>query len=160
MVGPEPQSGGFGRAPGGPLVEPGLYTVRMAGAGTTAQQVVRVQEDPRFDEDPLVRNRWTQDLREITGVLTSAQRTAQEVLQAVRRLDQGEARAPADATAKVRDLDREFSELVSRLARLRESVEDWVGPLSADQASQKEFLSDLLPTLTGEWEGVRGRVSR
>jgi hypothetical protein len=62
--------------------------------------------------------------------------------------------------AKIRDLDREFSELVSRLARLRSSVEDWVGPLSADQASQKKFLSDMLPTLSGEWEGIQGRVSR
>jgi photosystem II stability/assembly factor-like uncharacterized protein len=160
VVGSEPQSSGFGRASGGPLVEPGVYTVRLAAGETTAEQVVRVREDPRFDEDPLVRNRWTQDLRGITGVLTSAQRTAQEVRQAVGRVDQGEARAPASAMAKIRDLDREFSELVSRLARLRGSVEDWVGPLSADQASQKKFLSDLLPTLTREWEGVRGRVSR
>lgn len=152
--------GGFGRAQGGPLVEPGLYTVRLTSGGSISEQVVRVKEDPRFNQDPLVRNRWTQSLREISDVLTAAQRTAQEVHQAVRRLDEGEARAPANAATKIRDLDREFSELVSRLANLRGSVEGWVGPLSADQASQKQFLSDMLPTLSGEWEAVRGRVSR
>ena len=146
-----PQSGGFRRAPGGPLVEPGLYTVRLVVAGSTAEQVVRVKDDPRFDVDPGVRTRWTQELREITAVLTAAQRTAQEVRQAARSLDEGEAQAPANAAAKVRDLDREFSELVSRLARLRGSAEGWVGPLSADQAAQKDFLSDLLPTLAAEW---------
>ncbi|HSG09012.1 MAG TPA: hypothetical protein VLA36_11690 [Longimicrobiales bacterium] len=152
------ESGGFRRAAGGPLVEPGLYTVRLVVAGSTAEQVVRVKDDPRMDVDPGVRSRWTQDLREISAVLTAAQRTAQEVRQAARRLDEGQARAPANTAAKVRDLDREFSELVSRLAKLRGSAEGWVGPLSADQSAQKDFLSDLLPTLAAEWNAVRGRV--
>ena len=67
---------------------------------------------------------------------------------------------PDDLEAKVRDLGREFGELASRLSRLRGSAESWVGPLSADQTSQDVFLVDLLNTLSGEWEQIRGEVSR
>ena len=150
--------GGFGGALAGPLVEPGLYTVRLEGAGVSMSRIVQVREDPRFDDDPAVRNQWTADLKAITATLVEAQRRGQEVRQAARRIEQGEARAPSAVASKVRDLDREFSELTSRLSRLRGAVEDWVGPLTADQRSQSAFLSGLLPTLVREWEGVRGRV--
>jgi hypothetical protein len=151
--------GGSGREATGPLVVPGLYTVRLTAGDVTQERTVRVEEDPRFQVDPGVRAQWTAELGALTATLLEAQRVAREVQAAARRLDDGEARATADVTTKVRDLDREMDELVSRLARLRGGAEDWVGPLTADQASQKAFLTGLLETLTGEWQAVRGRVS-
>lgn len=143
----------------GPLVVPGMYAVTLSAGGETTRRFVQVREDPRLaDADPLVRARWTQDLMEITATLVRAQATAREVGQAVRRLEAGEARAGARDAAKVRDLGREFGELASRLSRLRGSVEDFMGPLTTDQASQKRFLDQMLGTLESEWAGVRGRV--
>jgi photosystem II stability/assembly factor-like uncharacterized protein len=150
---------GFGGPLQGPLVVPGLYTVRLTAGGSTQERVVRVEEDPRFHVDPSVRAQWTTDLREITATLMAAQREAREVRDAARRIEEGQATPLADVTAKVKDLDREFEELVSRLTRLRGGAEDWVGPLSADQASQKAFLAGMLETLSGEWRAVRDRVS-
>lgn len=151
-------AGGRGRIQG-PLVVPGLYTARLTAGGETSEQLVRVKEDPRLaDGDPLLRARWTQDLMEITTTLAGAQAQGREVAQAVRRLDAREARASRADEAEVRDLDREFGELTSRLARLRGAAEEWMGPLTSDQASQKAFLAEMMGTLTREWQAVRGRV--
>jgi photosystem II stability/assembly factor-like uncharacterized protein len=148
-----------GAPPSGPLVVPGLYTVRLAAGGVTTEQVVRVKEDPRLaDVDPTIRARWTQDLVDITATLSGAQARAREVAEAVRKLDAGEAKPGASVAAKVRDLDRELGELVSRASGLRSAAEAWMGPLTADHESQKAFFAEMLATLTREWEGVRGRV--
>jgi hypothetical protein len=151
--------GGFARAGAGPLVVPGVYTVRLTVGEVTQERTVRVVEDPRFQVDPAVRARWTAELRSISSTLMEAQGVAREVQGTAQRLDGGEARAPEEVSAKVKDLDRELDELVSRLARLRGGAEGWVGPLSADQASQKAFLTGMLETLAGEWRAVRGRIS-
>ncbi len=153
LTAPQPEGqGGFGGPLRGPLVVPGLYTVRLVAGGQTTEQVVRVREDPRIQVDPLTRAQWTQAVREITAMLVRAQRTARDVEQAA----EAEADNPGATAAKLRDLDREFSELVSRISRLRGNVEDWVGPLSADDASQMSFYERLLDELTREWEGARG----
>ena len=153
------RGGSPGAGSAGPLVVPGVYAVRLTAGGVTQERTVRVDEDPRIHVDPRVRAQWTAELREIATTLLQAQGVAREVQAAAGRLDRGEARAPRDVAAKVKDLDRELDELVSRLARLRGGAESWVGPLSADEASQKEFLTGMLGTLTAEWRAVRGRVS-
>ncbi|MDP2958431.1 MAG: hypothetical protein Q8N53_18535 [Longimicrobiales bacterium] len=151
--------GGFGRRPEGPLVVPGIYTVRLTAGGVTSERAVRVREDPRLaGVDPLVRAQWTATLLEVTTTLVQAQERAREVSQAVRRLDAGEARAGVAAAAKVRDLDREFGELVSRLSQLAGSADAWMGPLTSDQASQKAFFEATLRTLSSEWQEARGRI--
>jgi hypothetical protein len=157
--GETPSAGRRGAPPSGPLVVPGVYIVRLTAGGTTTEQVVRVKEDPRLaGADPTIRARWTADLLDITATLAGAQARAREVAEAVRKLDAGEARASSANVAKVRDLNREFAELVSRSSGLRGAVEAWMGPLSADHASQKTFFAEMLATLTREWEGVKGRV--
>lgn len=60
--------------------------------------------------------------------------------------------------AQLRDLAREAGELASRLGRLQGSAQGWIGPLSADQASQRAFLTDMLQTLRAEWDAVSGRL--
>ncbi|GMV07689.1 MAG: hypothetical protein AMXMBFR53_39640 [Gemmatimonadota bacterium] len=152
------RQGGFGRPVRGPLVVPGVYTVRLTAGTATSEQVVRVKDDPRLELDPLVRARWTRDLLEITADLARAQQTAREVAQTVRRLDAREVRGSRSDEAKVRDLGRELAELSSRLGRLQGAVEEWTGPLTSDQVSQKTFLARMLESLDGEWRAVRGRI--
>jgi len=155
--GQERGGGGFG---GGrdPLVVPGLYTVRLEAAGETHERTVRVKEDPRLQVEPLVRERWTTALLEISATLADTRTLAREVGALARSLESGERSAPVEAAAKVDDLERELGELTSRLARLRGAVEGWVGPLSADHASQKAFLQAMARTLADEWQAVRVRV--
>ena len=119
-----------------------------------------MKEDPRLHIDPSVRGQWTATLLRIGEMVERAQTVENQVDEVVDRLDEGELDLATDLETKVRDLGREFGELSSRLSRLRGSAESWVGPLSADQASQEVFLADLLDTLTGEWEQIRAGVLR
>ena len=154
----EEGGGGFGQPTGGPFVVPGLYTVRLTAAGETMEQVVRVREDPRLRIDPLVRRQWTATILRVGETLSGAEEVKGQVDEVTGLLDEGELELSDELDAKVRDLAREFGELTSRLRGLRGSLESWVGPLSADQASQDGFLSEMLDTLTGEWEQIRGDV--
>jgi hypothetical protein len=142
----------------GPRVVPGLYTVRMEAGGAVAERVVRVQEDPRIEVDPKARADWTGTLMEITELLVAGQTLAAEAEDAVERLDEGEVDVSDEVEAEVRDLSRELDELASRTGRLLRNVEGWVGPLAADDASQKAFLEEMYETLVTEWSAVRGRV--
>ena len=150
--------GRFGQPARGPFVVPGLYTVRLTAEGESMNQVVRVREDPRLQVDPLVRRQWTATLLRIGEMASRGEAVESRVGEVISRLDEGELELPGELEAKVRDLARELRELTSRSTRLRGSVESWVGPLSADQASQEAFLSDMLDALAGEWEQIRGQA--
>jgi photosystem II stability/assembly factor-like uncharacterized protein len=157
--GPEAgQEGRLARGPRGPLVVPGLYTVRLTAGETTSEQVVRVREDPRIQVDPLVRRQWTETLLDIASTLARTQAVAEEVSEVRERIESGDAEAPPAVQAKVRDLARELAELRSRVARLLSNAEGWVGPLSADDASQRAFFESMLGALEQEWTATRGRV--
>jgi photosystem II stability/assembly factor-like uncharacterized protein len=142
----------------GPWVVPGLYTVRMEAGGGVTERVVRVKEDPRIEVDPKARAEWTGTLMEITELLVASQTLAAQAEDAVERLDEGEVEVSDEVEAEVRDLSRELDELASRTGRLLRNVEGWVGPLAADDASQKAFLEEMYETLVTEWDAVRGRV--
>lgn len=151
--------GGFFRGPsGGPLVVPGPYTVRLTVGSDVMEQMVSVKEDPRIDVDPLVRRQWTETLLEIGELRAEVQKLAQEVGSVQRAVDDGERELSADVEAKVRDLTREASELMSRVARLQGSAGGWVGPLSEDQESQRSFFEEMFRTLTREWDEIRGQT--
>jgi photosystem II stability/assembly factor-like uncharacterized protein len=150
--------GGRGRFAQGPLVVPGLYTVRLRVGRTISESVVRVREDPRIRVDPLVRRQWTETLLDITSTMARAVALSRDVSATLGRMEDGDADAPPDVRAKVRDLSRELGELTSRLARLRANAEGWVGPLSADDAAQRRFFESTLETLEGEWREALGRV--
>lgn len=156
---PRAGGGGFFRGPsGGPLVVPGPYTVRLTVGSDVMEQMVTVKEDPRIDVDPLVRRQWTETLLQMGELRTAVQELAQEVGAVQQAVDDGERELSADVEAKVRDLTREASELMSRVARLQGSAGGWVGPLSEDQESQRSFFEEMFRTLTREWEEIRGQT--
>ena len=138
---------------------PGLYTVRFSAGAITHEQTLRVKEDPRIDVDPLVRRQWTETLVRIGELAMSAQELSREVGQVARRLDADTdpLQLAADREAKVRDMARESQERSGRIARLRGSAGGWVGPLSADQASQLAFFTEMLATLGAEWRTTSER---
>lgn len=157
--GDPPQRGrGFFGGGGGPLVVPGTYTVRLTVDGSVMERPVEVREDPRVDVAPAVRRQWTADLLEISALQDEVMAVTQDVNTVFRALEEGERELPSEVDAKVRDLMREFGELASRVARLNGSAASWVGPLSADQASQKAFIEAMFETLRGEWEDIQGRT--
>ncbi|NIQ57732.1 MAG: hypothetical protein GWN71_31375, partial [Gammaproteobacteria bacterium] len=65
---------------------------------------------------------------------------------------------PGGVEAEIRGLERETGELSGRARSLYGSAQDWVGPLTSDQASQRTFLTEMLVTLEGEWAVLEGRL--
>jgi photosystem II stability/assembly factor-like uncharacterized protein len=139
--------------PQGPPVLPGRYTLRLSGGGAVSETALTVHPDPRDAVPADVRARWTQDLLEIQRLGLVAGEFLDQVREAARALDEDDTSARAE---KIRDLLREAGELRSRAGRLARSVSGHVGPLTGDEASQREFLSETLATLAGEWDGLRG----
>ena len=146
-AGPGPRGGRRG-----PLVVPGTYTARLEVAGlddaeTGSAQRFAVREDPRLNVTPGTRAAWTAALLELAE--TSARAVGElnrieEALQDIADDDTG------PRATKLRDLAREFGELVSRLGRLSGDVEGVVAPLTQDQRSRRDFYLEMLEVLSGE----------
>jgi hypothetical protein len=152
---------GFGDAgSAGPFVVPGTYSIRMTGAGGTWEQRVEVHEDPRLTYDPATRRAWTATLLELWDASGKARSLRRTVSRASDRFDgsAGAATLPRDLDRGLRDLEREVGELSSRLGRLYGSAQDWMGPLTSDHAAQRDFLLDMLRTLTADWNALEGRL--
>jgi hypothetical protein len=137
--------------PSGPLVVPGAYTVRLTADGVVSEQPLRVHEDPRIDVDPQVRAEWTEMLLRYERIEGDARAFAQEVSDAADRLDDDDT---SDRATKLRDLDREASELASRAGRLGGAAGE-VGPPTGDTEALEAFVLRMMVTLRAEFEAVR-----
>ena len=150
-----------GRSGGGrgPFVVPGRYSARMTAAGVTAEQAFEVRDDPRLQHDRATGSAWTATRLELWANASEAEELARDVSRLADRLDAGtEPLSVGQGLERaLRDMDREAGELSSRWSRLYGSTADWVGPLAADQASQRAFLIETLTTLQREWAELEGR---
>ena len=100
---------------------------------------------------PATRSAWTATLLQLGEVRARAQRQqarVEEALEAVAEDDD------SPRTAKLRDLEREFGELVTRIGRLAGDIEGVVAPLTQDQRSRRVFYTDMLEVLVREMEEV------
>jgi hypothetical protein len=133
---------------GGPPALPGLYTVRLDVAGRTMETPLVVRPDPREDIEDGVRFQWTEELfiiQRLAARANDASARAEELL---------EARGGEDDTAE--ELLRQAEELRSRLRRLSGSVGGRVGPLTADERRQRDFLGQALLALEAELDSEGG----
>ena len=106
-----------------------------------------------------MRRAWTATLLEIWDAGGDARTLRRDVARAADRF--GETGAPSlgrDLDRALRNLARETEELSSRLSRLYGSAQDWMGPLTSDQAAQKDFLTEMLGRLQGEWRDLEARL--
>ena len=144
----------------GPLVVPGRYTVQLTIGGASWTRPVEVREDPRLDHPAGVRRAWTETLTRIWTASGQARALRDEVRAQVRRIEEQAAVLTLETgvETELRDYERETQELSSRLGRLYGAASDWVGPLTADQASQLTFLTDMLGTLRSEWTAFEARL--
>lgn len=126
------------RATPGPLVAPGVYTVRMASAGTTLEQKVEVREDPRIDISPAERKQWTDAVSQITALV----RTYAPVNDRIQKLP--------GTGADVVDLKRQSRELISRISGLYNAVGRWTGAPTKDQLSRLAYYQTMAKALTAQ----------
>ncbi len=148
--------GGFGGGRG-PLVVPGNYTARLqvegaeAGADAQLAQPFEVHDDPRLNVTPATRSAWTATLLQLGELRARAQRQMARVEEALEGVAEDD---DSPRAAKLRDLQREFGELVTRIGRLSGDVEGVVAPLTQDQRSRRVFYTDMLEVLVREMEEV------
>ena len=146
--------GGGGR---GPLVVPGNYTARLqvegAGQVAVAQLAQRfvVHEDPRLNVTPATRATWTATLLQLAETRARAQRQQARVEEALAAVAEDDT---SPRTTKLRDLEREFGEMVTRIGRLAGDIEGVVAPLTQDQRSRRVFYTNMLEVLVREMEEV------
>jgi hypothetical protein len=150
-----------GEAPRGPLVVPGLYTVRLEVGETVSEQSLQVLEDPRIKVDPDTRRRWTEDLLAL-GSLVREVAAGVDGMRALAPRAEGRAGAGSGQddplAAEARNLLRQWNELGSRTRRLLGEAERWVGPPTTQQSSQWNHYREMLETLTRESEELARRL--
>lgn len=144
--------GFFGRAPGGALVVPGTYTVRLVVDGAAAlETTVEVAEDQRLAGVPAdVRAAWTGIQRELGAMYVQVN----DVVAAVIEYEEGLEEESAERTT-VQLLREELAELRTRISGVRGGISSWVGPPTADQRSTIEFCTSAMAELTARWEAMR-----
>jgi len=125
-----------GPAPGtpGPLVMPGVYTVRMAAGGRTLEQKVEVREDPRLDVTPADRKLWTDALSQVAAL-------ARIYGPVNDRIQKGTA---------VADVKRQSRELISRISGLYGAIGRWTGAPTKDQLSRLAYYQTMAKTLAAK----------
>ncbi|MDE2794615.1 MAG: hypothetical protein OXL34_07330 [Gemmatimonadota bacterium] len=143
------QRGGTAR---GPLVVPGTYTARLGAAGSESRQEFEVREDPRLNVSPGVRAAWTNTLLELAGARARVAAEVERIEEALEGVAEDDTGLRA---VKLRDLAREFGELLSRIGRLYGDIEGVVAPPTQDQRSRRDFYVEMIEVLVGEAGALR-----
>ena len=120
-------------------------------AGAQLAQPFEVHDDPRLNVTPATRAAWTATLLQLGELRARAQRQLGRVEAALEDVADDDT---GPRTAKLRDLEREFGELVTRIGRLAGDIEGVVAPLTQDQRSRRVFYTDMLEVLVREMEEV------
>jgi len=68
-----------------------------------------------------------------------------------------DADAPQGLAEEAQDLRRQWNELRFRTRRLQGEVERWVGSLTEQQLSQRDFYQEMLEILRRDTENLRAR---
>jgi photosystem II stability/assembly factor-like uncharacterized protein len=144
-------------SPRGPLVVPGTYVIRLQVDGEVFENPLEVREDPRLEVDPQTRRAWTEELLTLGALAREAAQGAEGVDELVERTSEDPS-FPESLGTWASDLQRQWQELRSRTRGLTREVEGWVGPLTQDQRSQKEYYLEMVDTLTRETEALTQRI--
>lgn len=139
---------GSGRAPAGPLVVPGTYTIRLGLDETTLQQTVQVHEDPRLRVAPAVRAAWTLVQLQLGETYSQANELAATLITREKEL----APTPGGLAASAGALRAEVTELRGRVLGLRASVAGWTGEPTSDQRSEMMFYRRAMQQLQSRAE--------
>jgi erythromycin esterase-like protein len=122
-----------------------------------SETTLEVREDPRIQVDMATRRQWTEDLLALGTLARSAAAGADEMRDLVERVesDSGLRETLSESSS---ELLRQWNELRNRTRSLAREVEGWVGPLSGDQASRRDFYQEMVETLRREAEAMAERI--
>ncbi len=167
-----PAASGRSRGLPGPVVAPGVYTVRLSAAGRTVERALTVQPDPRLPLTAAQRAQWTADQRAAAALYRDVHAVVAPLWPLMRRASlslraevvaRGSDAAlptppapdsvgtlqplPEREARRVRDVARVATELLSRARGLYSDIGNWAGPMTADQRSRMDFYRRQLEAL-------------
>jgi hypothetical protein len=156
VTGGQARGGGFGfRAPRGPTVLPGTYTVRLEAAGQTLTADVTVRGDPRIQ---IARA----DLEARQEAMMTAYRLAKpnyEAGQAVQRLTQ-QLTDVRQLLRQARDVPEAITQAVQSLQRELQQAGQGASAAFAIEASTSLPTADQLWQLDRSWELLPGVIEK
>jgi hypothetical protein len=134
----------------GPLVQPGIYTARLSLDGKSMEKTFEVKEDPRLRVSSEERGAWTKTLFDIAdlhkSVLAGSQ-TVTSILTQMAELEREKRDIAKGIKSEVEELNRMFTELLSRVGGLYGQVMGWTGRPTEDQSSRMKYYTDMAKTL-------------
>jgi len=107
--------------------------------------------------DAQTRRQWTEDLTALGALAQAAREGAAEMAELSERV-KAESAFPETLTTWAADISRQWNELQSRTRSLVREVEGWVGPLTRDQNSRKEYYEEMVETLRREAQAIAQRI--
>jgi photosystem II stability/assembly factor-like uncharacterized protein len=176
---PDAQAGA--RGPAGPLVAPGRYTVRLTVRGVASEKTIEVREDPRIQVSPAVLAQWNADMRDIAQLYRQAVVVASPLDPVRKRLPLKKATpgAPPGSPAYIREtqpppgplltgrdlqtartLVDQTDEWLNRIGGLYSAAGAIVGPLTADQRTQLQYLHSKQAQLERDIGALVARLAR
>ncbi len=145
----------------GPGADPGIYVARLEVNGKKYEQQFRVSDDPRLKVDINVRKAWTSSLFEIGTLyeqIIDEMHGAQKMQWHLSKLDKENISYNEDAAAPIKEINRKYGELMSRVRSLYFGVSSWIGPWSGDQKAQFAYYKSMIPKLAGERDDILKRT--
>jgi hypothetical protein len=116
-----------------------------------------VREDPRIQVAPDTRRQWTEDLWALSALAAAAASGADEIRELVEKVET-EPSFQETLSSWSSDLQRQWNELRSRTQSLVREVEGWVGPLTSDQLSRRDYYQEMVGILGRESQAIAARI--
>ena len=141
----------------GPAVMPGLYVAKLTVNGETYEQSFKVSDDPRLDISIDVRREWNESLFEVANLyetVIAEMRATQLAGWKVNALEEDGVEFDEKTMAPLNEINRKYSELMSRTRSLYSSVSSYIGPWTNDQQAQFDYYTSMIAKLANEREEV------
>lgn len=136
--------------PDGPLAMPGLYVAKLTVNGQMQEQTFMIKDDPRLEIAIEDRAAWTETifaLGDLYEAVLKDMKPVKMVFWQLDKLEKSKAKPDVTTIAEIKELDRMYSELLNRIRGLYGSVGDWMGKMTADQAAQMNYYTEMLGKL-------------
>jgi len=147
ISGPELEEEERSRSLRGPLVVPGLYTVKLEAGGVIKTKTFRVNEDPRIQIAWDERREWTRSLLDIADLYRKSSKEIEDWAEWKKKRKKTPAEQESDENREIQELDRMLRELNARIASLYYQVSSWTGRMTKDQQAQLTYFNDKLTEL-------------
>ncbi|NRB61761.1 MAG: hypothetical protein HRU40_01805 [Saprospiraceae bacterium] len=130
------------RGPNGPLANPGLYQAVLSVHDKVFRQTFRMSDDPRISIDISDRTDWVENQFEVGALYEGIVGDMKGILPLKVKLDtlmMQHTNMDNSLLDEMNEMQRMYTELLSRTSSLLRAVGNWMGPMTDDQHSRLDY---------------------